>query len=268
MHPRTMAVPRSGCITMSSPAEAVTKRSGPMMRRSVAPSSSRRVIRSAVKIVSASFISSEGCRRNWPKPIHRLDPWACTPRPGTRTTRRRRKVTPKRSGASRRSLRWSKRTATPNAMTPTRHPHGLSDEDGPGAAVEGDGDHRRGGADHHQADDAEEAHDDGEHRPGRQFGDRRCEPRRRSFLGPGSPRPLPWHQPRARPLTRGGRPGCRARCRARLPRVARTRRHRSPPSTAREKRARHPTHVPSFPHGAARVVECRHVIFATERKSA
>ena len=28
-------------------------------------------------------------------------------------------MTIKRSGASRRSLRWSKRTATPNAMTPT-----------------------------------------------------------------------------------------------------------------------------------------------------
>ena len=212
MHPRTMAVPRSGCITMSSPAEAVTKRSGPMMRRSVAPSSSRRVIRSAAKIVSASFISSEGCRRNWPKPIHRLEPCAWTPRPGTRTTRRRKNVTTRRSGASRRSLRWSKRTATPNAMTPTAHPHGLSDENGPWAAVEGDGDHRRGGADHHQADDAEQAHDDGEHRPGRQFGDSGRQPRRRPSLGPclRSTCPRPGHQPRARPLRRGCRAGRRA----------------------------------------------------------
>ena len=82
MHPRTMAVPRSGCITMSSPAEAVTMRSGPMMRRSVAPSSSRRVIRSAAKIVRASFISSEGCRRNWPKPIQRLEPCDVDPEAG------------------------------------------------------------------------------------------------------------------------------------------------------------------------------------------
>ena len=89
------------------------------MRRSVAPSSSRRVIRSAAKTVSASFISSEGCRRNWPKPIHRLDPCTWTPRPGTRTTTRGMNVTTRSSGANRRSLRWSKRTAAPNAMTPT-----------------------------------------------------------------------------------------------------------------------------------------------------
>ena len=53
-----------------------------MMRRSVAPSSSRRVIRSAAKTVSASFISSEGWRRNWPKPTHRLEPCDVDPETG------------------------------------------------------------------------------------------------------------------------------------------------------------------------------------------
>ena len=45
-----------------------------MMRRSVASSSRRRAMKSAAKSVSASFMSSEGCRRNWPKPTQRLEP--------------------------------------------------------------------------------------------------------------------------------------------------------------------------------------------------
>ncbi len=128
-----------------------------MIRRSGAPSSSRRVIRSAAKTVSASFINSDGWSRNWPKPTHRLEPCTCTPSPGTRTTSRSRKVMPRRSGLSRRSLRWSKRTASVERDDADRHPHALADEDGPRTSVERDGDHRRSGTDHHQPDHAEQA---------------------------------------------------------------------------------------------------------------
>ena len=39
-------------------------------------------MKSAAKIVSASFINSDGWMRNWPKPTQRLEPWTWTPRPG------------------------------------------------------------------------------------------------------------------------------------------------------------------------------------------
>jgi hypothetical protein len=60
MHPTTTAVPMSGWARIRRPAAAVTSRSGPMMRRSAEPASSRRAMKSAAKIVRASFISSEG----------------------------------------------------------------------------------------------------------------------------------------------------------------------------------------------------------------
>ena len=105
MKPRTMAVPMSGWARMSTQAKPVTRSSGPMMRRSAASSSRRRVMKSAAKRVRASFISSEGCSRNCPNPTQRLEPMACTPRPGTSTTKSSAKVTRSRRGLKRRSLR-------------------------------------------------------------------------------------------------------------------------------------------------------------------
>ena len=76
-----------------------------MMRRSVASSSRRRAMKSAAKNVRASFMSSEGCRRNCPNPTQRLEPMAWTPRPGTSTTKRRAKVMRSSAGLKRRSWR-------------------------------------------------------------------------------------------------------------------------------------------------------------------
>ena len=105
MKPRTIAVPMSGWARISTQAKPVTMSSGPMMRRSAASSSRRRVMKSAANRVRASFINSDGCRRNCPKPTQRLDPMAWTPRPGTSTTKRRPNVTSMMSGLNRRSLR-------------------------------------------------------------------------------------------------------------------------------------------------------------------
>ena len=149
-------MPMSGWARISTQAKPVTRISGPMMRRSVASSSRRRAMKSAAKRVSASFMSSEGCRRNCPKPTHRLDPMACTPRPGTSTTKRSPKVREQQQGAE---------AAQAPVVDPQRHterhgadghPHDLADEDGPGCAVGGDGDDRRGRPDHDQADEAEQ----------------------------------------------------------------------------------------------------------------
>ena len=105
MKPSTMAVPMSGWARIRTQAKPVTMSSGPMMRRSAASSSRRRAMKSAAKRVRASFISSDGCSRNWPKPTQRLDPMACTPRPGTSTTKSSPKVTSRMRGLKRRSLR-------------------------------------------------------------------------------------------------------------------------------------------------------------------
>ena len=92
-----------------------------------------------------------------------------------------------------------------------RHPHALSDEDRPRASVERDGDHRRGGTHHHQSDDAEERHDHGQNRPGRELVDDGHE----AGGGPG-----PCRAVHGAPLRRvrgaGGRPGV-ARRHGRLP---------------------------------------------------
>ena len=105
MKPSTIAVPMSGWTRIKTQAKPVTIRSGPMIRRSAASSSRRRVMKSAAKRVRASFISSDGCNRNCPKPTQRLDPMAWTPRPGTSTTKRSTNVTNMMRELKRRSLR-------------------------------------------------------------------------------------------------------------------------------------------------------------------
>ena len=105
MQPSTVAVPISGWARIRTQAKPVTMSTGPMMRRSAESSSIRRATKSATNSVSANFMSSEGCMRNWPKPTHRLDPSVWTPKPGTRTMHSNPKVTTRISGLSRRSLR-------------------------------------------------------------------------------------------------------------------------------------------------------------------
>ena len=75
----------SGCLRISSDEMPRMARTGTITARVSQLRSTRRVRRSAAKTMSASFISSEGWIRNWPNPIHRDDPPAVTPRPGTRT---------------------------------------------------------------------------------------------------------------------------------------------------------------------------------------
>ncbi len=193
-HPSTMAVPKSGCATISTPAQPVTRRSGPMIRRSGAPSSSRLVIRSAAKTVSASFINSDGWSRNWPKPTHLLEPCTWTPSPGTRTTSRSRKVMPSRSGAQSAEFAVVEADRQRERDDADRHPHALPDEDGPRTSIERDGDHRRGGTDHHQPDHAEQRDHDEEDRSGGELGHRGTQTRQGAAFG-ASGRPWlgePW----------------------------------------------------------------------------
>ena len=57
-----------------------------------------------------------------------------------------------------------------------RHPQAFPDEDRPRTAVERNGDHRRGGSDHHQPDHAEQRNDHEEDRSGGEFGHRGTQP--------------------------------------------------------------------------------------------
>ena len=116
-----------------------------------------------------------------PNPIHRDEPPAVTPMWGMSTTTSRPMATRPAAG------RGSCATAVVHAgrqeqgTGPDAHVQRLADEDGPGGAVEAERDDRRGRPHHDQAEDAQDADDQGdEHRT--------CCPRsggRTSGRGPG-----------------------------------------------------------------------------------
>ncbi len=90
---------------------------------------------------------------------------------------------------------------------PDRHPHALADEDRPGGAVGGDGDHRRRGPDHHETDHTEQRHVGQQEGRDRHVPPAHGQPGRRRPLGPASPfrrhgRRHRRHSPRARPSAR------------------------------------------------------------------
>ena len=183
MNPRTIAVPMSGWARIRTQAKPVTRISGPMMRRSVAPSSSRRVMKSAAKSVSASFMSSEGCRRNCPKPTQRLDPMTSHPEPGHQDDEEEPDRHHEQQGADPPQLAVVDAHRQPQRHHTDRHPHGLPDQDRPRRAVGRDGDHRGGGSDHHEPDHAEQT------RRRRGAASRSAPGARRSAVPWG---PMPW----------------------------------------------------------------------------
>ena len=282
MKPRTMAVPMSGWARMSTQAKPVTMSSGPMIRRSAASSSRRRVMKSAANRVRASFISSDGCRRNCPKPTQRLDPMACTPRPGTSTTKSRRERHQHDQRAEAPQLAVVEADGQPQDDGADRHPHGLPDEDGPRRAVGGDGDDRGRRAHHDEPDDAEQDDVEQQQRRDRNavaadadaetLGVGRPAVRHRALTGGGRLRPRgrsPAGPGRRVPLRRGDAAGSTS--------------WRPPPLGAGAPLCpvRHPMHAASLPHRATEVADRGHgpatdarvgtagdhVNFATVRKS-
>ena len=93
-----------------------------MIVRWLPPRSWRRTMRSAPKTTRASFMSSEGWMRNWPNPIHRLEPPEVTPMPGTSTRKRSAKVPDEQRHAQRSAQppvvdpQATTRTTTPTAI--------------------------------------------------------------------------------------------------------------------------------------------------------
>ena len=94
MQLRTMAVPMSGCLMISAADTISMPMTGAITCLAGAERSILLTTTSAAKATRASFISSEGWSRSIPNPIHLDEPPAVTPRPGTRTATRRRRVPP------------------------------------------------------------------------------------------------------------------------------------------------------------------------------
>ncbi len=152
-----------------------------------------------------------------------------------------------------------------------RHPHGLPDQDRPRRAVGRDGDHRGGGADHHEPDDAQQRDVDEQHGRDRELAPADTHAGR-------SVRAWRWPRAGRRPggsRSRGRRPW---RTRPAQPRSAGRRgaplsasRQPPPPGVdALVSPVRHPMHGTSFPHRMAEVADEAapgHVNFATVRKS-
>ena len=105
MQLRTIAVPMSGCLMMSAPDTTSTPMTGAMTCLAGADRSVRFTTMSAANRHSASFISSDGWSRRRPTPIHRDEPPAVTPRPGTRTANSSTTVTATSGTAQRRQTR-------------------------------------------------------------------------------------------------------------------------------------------------------------------
>ena len=74
MQPSTMAVPRSGCLTMSTAATAMNESSGRTKALHWSRRLARRASMSAANTTMATFTSSEGWSWIGPIPIHRLEP--------------------------------------------------------------------------------------------------------------------------------------------------------------------------------------------------